>query len=188
MMAVRGGFGILLGLAVLLWPRVGLGEVVTLFGTYAVLDGISAAAWAVRASRRPLEGWPVVLEGVVSVALGVVALRFPFEAARFAHVIAVWALVTGGLEILAAVRPPRGVAGHWFLAAGGAWSVFLAVLILSLPYALTDDLVNAIGVYALVFGVLVSVAAFMLRKVVRPLSLEESAIHGRRGRRQQRRR
>jgi uncharacterized membrane protein HdeD (DUF308 family) len=171
MMAIRGGFGILLGLAVLLWPGVRLGEVVTLFGTYAVLDGIWAAAWAVRAARRPLEGWPVILEGVVSVALGVVALGFPFESARVAHVIAVWGLVTGMLEILAAVRLPRGVAAHWFLAAGGAWSIFLAVLILSLPYALTEDLVNAIGVYALVFGVLVSIEAFMLRNAVPPILL-----------------
>ena len=176
MVAIRGALGILLGLAVLLWPGVGLGEVVTLFGIYAVLDGIWAVAWAVRASRRLLEGWPVVLEGVVSVALGVVALGFPFESARVGHMIAVWGLVTGILEILAALRPPRGVCGHWFLAAGGAWSIFLAVLILSLPYAVTDALVDAIGVYALVFGVLVSVGAFVLRKVGPPV-LPRSAEH-----------
>jgi uncharacterized membrane protein HdeD (DUF308 family) len=171
MVAVRGGLGILMGLAVLLWPGVGLGELVALFGTYAVLDGIWAAAWAVRASRRPLEGWPVVLEGIVSVAVGIVALGSPFESARFVHMIATWGLVTGILEILGAVRLPCGVAAHWFLAAGGLWSIFLAVLILSLPYAVTDQLVDAIGVYVLVFGILVSVAAFWLRRVVPPVLL-----------------
>ena len=177
MVAVRGGLGILMGLAVLLWPSVRLGELVALFGTYAVLDGIWAAAWAVRASRRPLEGWPVVLEGIVSVAVGVVALGFPFESARvvhIVHVIATWGLVTGILEILGAVRPPGGVAAHWFLAAGGVWSIFLAVLILSLPHALTDQLVDAIGVYVLVFGILVSVAAFTLRKTVPPVLLRRA--------------
>ena len=171
MVAVRGGLGILMGLAVLLWPGVGLGELVALFGTYAVLDGIWAAAWAVRASRRPLEGWPVVLEGIVSVAVGIVALGSPFESARFVHMIATWGLVTGILEILGAVRLPCGVAAHLFLAAGGLWSIFLAVLILSLPYAVTDQLVDAIGVYVLVFGILVSVAAFWLRRVVPPVLL-----------------
>jgi len=169
--AVRGGLGILMGLAVLLWPSVRLGELVALFGTYAVLDGIWAAAWAVRASRRPLEGWPVVLEGIVSVAVGIVALGSPFESAGFVHMIATWGLVTGILEILGAVRLPCGVAAHWFLAAGGLWSIFLAVLILSLPYALTDQLVDAIGAYVLVFGILVSVAAFWLRRVVPPVLL-----------------
>ncbi len=56
MLMARGGLGILLGLVVLLSPRVGVGELVVLFGSYALLDGIWALCWAVRASRRPLEG------------------------------------------------------------------------------------------------------------------------------------
>jgi uncharacterized membrane protein HdeD (DUF308 family) len=75
MLAARGGPGILLGLVVLLSPRVGVGELVVLFGSYALLDGIWAVCWAVRASRRPLEGWPVVLEG---------ALAWPLESSRLA--------------------------------------------------------------------------------------------------------
>ena len=69
MLAVRGGLGILLGLVVLLSPLVGVGKLVVLFGSYAFLDGIWAVGWAVRASRRPLEGGPVVLEGALSRAL-----------------------------------------------------------------------------------------------------------------------
>ncbi len=164
--AVRGGLGILLGLTLLLLPRVGLGEVVALFGIYAVLDGLCAVASAVRVSRVPLEAWPVALEGVVSVVLGVVALGAPFEAAGFVRVIAIWGLVTGILEIVGAMRLPRGVEGHWFLATGGVWSIFLAMLLLGLPHAVTDYLVRAIGVYALVFGALVTVAAFMFWRVV----------------------
>src|SRR3989442_10068829 len=155
MLAVRGGLGILLGVVVLLSPHVALGEVVALFGIYVVLDGICAVAWGIQASRWLLEGWPVILEGAVSVALGVAALGFPFKTAQFVHMIAAWGLVTGILEILATVRPPRGVTGHWALAAAGVWSIFLAVLIVSLPHAVTDSLVDAIGVYALVFRVLV---------------------------------
>jgi uncharacterized membrane protein HdeD (DUF308 family) len=87
MLAVRGGLGILLGLVVLLSPLVGVGKLVVLFGSYAFLYGIWAVGWAVRASRRPLEGGPVVLEGALSVAVGIVALGFPFEAAAFVRVI-----------------------------------------------------------------------------------------------------
>jgi uncharacterized membrane protein HdeD (DUF308 family) len=42
MLAARGGQGILLGLVVLLSPRVGVGELVVLFGSYALLDGVWA--------------------------------------------------------------------------------------------------------------------------------------------------
>jgi len=164
MLAVRGGLGILLGLVILLAPRVRLGEVVVVFAMYAILDGIWALAWAVRGSRRPLEGWPVVLEGALSLAVGIAALVFPFEAAGFVLLIAPWGVVTGVLEILVALRPPHGATSHWALAAAGAWSIFLAVLILSVPHAVTHSLANAIGVYALVFGVLVSTAAIVVRR------------------------
>jgi len=166
MMAVRGGLGIVLGLAVLLWPTVGLGELVALFGVYAVLDGIVAAFSAIRVSRRGIEAWPVLLEGLFSIGLGVVALGDPFQSARFVYVVALWGVVTGILEILAALRFVSGLAPRLCLAAGGAWSIFLAVFVLALPHALTEQLVSAIGVYALVFGVLVSIAAFRLRRAV----------------------
>ena len=53
MMTVRGSIGILLGAMVLLWPAVGLGDLVVMFGMYALLDGTAATAWAIRVSRRP---------------------------------------------------------------------------------------------------------------------------------------
>jgi uncharacterized membrane protein HdeD (DUF308 family) len=37
---------------------------------------------------------------------------------------------------------------------------FLSLLVVSLPHAVTDAMVSAIGAYALGFGVLVSIAAF----------------------------
>src|SRR4051812_15207602 len=99
MMTVRGCLGIVLGATVLLWPAMGLGDLVVLFGMYALLDGTAAAAWAIRVSRRPFEAWPVLLEGVFSVGLGVAALAGPFQSAPFARMVAFWALVTGTLEI-----------------------------------------------------------------------------------------
>ena len=167
-MAIRGGLAMLFGLAVLLWPDIELGELVTLFSAYAVVDGITAVVWGALASRRQREGWPVVVEGVLSIALGAVALVFPWEAGRFVHVIGAWGLLTGLVEIFAALRTPRGVPRHWSLTAAGAWSLFLSLLVVSLPHAVTDDLVKAIGVYALGFGVLVSLAAFKVRSAVAP--------------------
>jgi uncharacterized membrane protein HdeD (DUF308 family) len=141
------------------------------FGIYALLDGIAAATWAVGVSRRSKEGWPVLLEGVYSVGLGVAALGFPFRSAGFVHAVALWGFVTGTLEILAALCFARRLAAPWSFAAGGAWSVFLAVLVLGLPHALSPGVVITIGVYALVFGVLVSLRAFTLRRVNSPMSL-----------------
>src|SRR5439155_17334872 len=65
-------------------------------------------------------------------------------------------------------NPRRGAfrsrAARRCLVFGGAWSVFLWIFVLGLPYAVTEPLLIVIGVYALVFGILVSVAAFRLQR------------------------
>jgi uncharacterized membrane protein HdeD (DUF308 family) len=80
--------------------------------------------------------------------------------------IATWGLLTGILEITAAVRLPRRGAGHWLLATGGVFSLFLAVIILVLPHAGEPPVVSTLGVYALAFGVLLVATALTLRKTL----------------------
>ena len=165
MVAARGGLAGLFGLAILFWPRVSLGWVVVLFGGYALTDGACAVVSAWRASARPLEGWPVALEGLVSIFLGGLALAWPFVPARVVQLIAWWGLITGVLELITAFLLPRTLKSHWFFALGGISSLFLAVLLFALRHADIARVVWGIGVYALVFGLSLAVAAFRLRTV-----------------------
>lgn len=159
----RGGLALVFGLAVLVRQRPGLGELVILFAAYAILDGVCALAWALYATSARLEWWPVALEGAVSAVLGLLALMWPFVPHRMIEVVAWWGIVTGILEILVAARLPRELASHWLLGMGGVASVFLGVLVWMLPHADATAVATAIGLYALVFGALVSLAAMRLR-------------------------
>ena len=165
MVACRGGLAVLFGLAVLSWPRIGLGVLVTLFGAYAFLDGVyTLASVFFRATTHPLAWWPVVLEGAVGVGLGTLALVWPLVSHRMIEFIAFWGIVTGILELIVAWRLPGALDSHWLLAMGGIASLFLAVLVLLLPLAVATDVARTLGVYALVFGVLVYLAALRLRR------------------------
>jgi len=161
MMAVRGGLAVIFGLALLLDRHVTLSILVVLFAAYAILDGAWAIAAGVRASDRRLEGWPVALEGAVGVGLGVLALGWPFVSRELVYFIAGWGIVTGVLEMLAALSLPADGAA-WLLVIGALTSLFLAVLVVLLPRA-EGGVVALIGAYALVFGVLLSLAALGFR-------------------------
>ena len=100
-----------------------------------------------------------MLEGAVSVALGLLALLWPFVPRGVIYVLAGWGLITGVLELVAAVRLPREGAGHWLLGTAGLSSLFLAGLILLLPRADSDVVVRVIGTYAQVFGSVLLLAA-----------------------------
>ena len=168
MMAIRGVLAIAFGVSILVWPNVTLSVVVMLFGLYALLDGMWTIGAGMRASTRVFDAWPVLLEGVVSVTLGLLALAWPWVPRRFVYVLAAWGLITGVLELVAALRLPREGAGHWLLGTAGVSSLFLAILILLLPYAVDDFVLRVIAVYAQVFGAVLLLAAIFFPREVSP--------------------
>ena len=108
-----------------------------------------------------------MLEGVVSIFLGGLAVIWPFMPHRLIYVIGAWGLLTGVLEVMTAVRVPRQYAVHWLLGTGGATSLFLAIMVTALPHAGPDAVAWALGGYALVFGVVVTLAALGFRRALR---------------------
>jgi len=165
MMAVRGLLAMLFGIAILAWPHVSLWAVVVLFGGYAILDGLWAIAAVVRASPRgpTREVWPMAAEGGVSLGLGILALVWPFLSRQTILIIAGWGLITGVLELVLALRVPDR-ASRWLLATAGAFSCFLAGLVLILPHADAALVASLLGVYALAFGGVVTMTAVVFRR------------------------
>jgi uncharacterized membrane protein HdeD (DUF308 family) len=167
MMAIRGVLAMAFGVSIVVWPGATLSTVVLLFSVYAILDGAWTIGAGTRASTGVFDAWPVLLEGAVSVGLGLVALAWPFVPRQFAYVLAAWGLITGVLELVAAIRLPRSAAGHWLLATAGVSSLLLAALVLLLAHADDDFIMRAIAAYALVFGtVLLLAAVFFPREVL----------------------
>jgi uncharacterized membrane protein HdeD (DUF308 family) len=166
MMVGRGVLALLFGVVIALWRIPVFEAVIVSFGTYAVVDGLLAVASAVRAARPWLAGWPIVLEGVVSVILGTLAFVWPFFPRPVITVLVLWGVMTGILEIVAAVRLPRNLAAHWLVGTGGVSSIFLALVVLALPRAGSDRVALSLGVYAMLFGIVMLLAALRFRQGV----------------------
>ena len=164
--AVRGAAAILFGLLALVWPEITLTALVLLFGAYALVDGVMALGTAIfggrgAEGRRP---W-LVLEGIVGVAAGLVTLFWPgITTLVLLWWIAAWALVTGVLEIIAAVRLRREIQGEWLLALGGVLSVLFGILLAVRPSEGAVAVAWLIGIYAIVFGIALLALAFELRR------------------------
>lgn len=163
MLGTRGVVAVLFGLAALLWRDITLGEFVLLFGAYVFVDGLVAIVSAFRAAERLAQGWPLLVEGGVSVILGVIAWAFPMIPFTLLYLIASWGIVTGVLAIVAAMGLALEPTGRWLLGSAGASSVLLGMILMMLPAAGAIEVVRMVGVYALVFGVLVLMLAVRLR-------------------------
>lgn len=164
MMAIRGVLAIAFGAALLLWPGVTFSIVVLLFGVYAIVDGGWSIAAANRAATRLTQTWPVLLEGMVSVAIGVLALVWPFMPRSFVHLLVFWGVLTGVLELTAAIRLPLQRAASWVLGTAGASSLVLALMLFLLTRADDDAVVRVMATYAQVFGVATLLAATLFSR------------------------
>ena len=162
--ALRGLASIIFGILAFVMPGVTLAVLVLLFGAYALLDGIFNIIAAL-SGRGGQSWWMLLLEGVVSVAAGLVAFFMPgLTALALVYVISAWALVTGVLEIVAAIRLRKVIRNEWWLALGGAVSIVFAVFLAIAPGAGALALVFWIGAYALVFGVFLVALGVRLRR------------------------
>lgn len=169
MVLLRGLAGIIFGIITFVAPGSSATALVIIFGAYAFADGLVLLA---SAANPPLYGeprWPLVLNGLAGLAIGIVTFVRPAATALgLVWLIAVWALFTGVLELVAAIRLRRVIRGEWLLALGGIASIVLGVLLLGSPGAGLLTLVIWMGVYVLAFGVLLTVLAFRLRTMLRP--------------------
>jgi uncharacterized membrane protein HdeD (DUF308 family) len=164
-LALRGILAILLGLAAIVLPGVTLAVLITLFGAYAVVDGVLAIIAGVRAAERHERWWSPVLKGLAGIAAGVMAFIWPaLTALALLYLIAGWAIVTGVLEVVAAVHLHRAH-GEWLLIINGVLSILFGLLIVVWPGAGLITLLWMIGVYAVVFGATLLVLAFRLRRL-----------------------
>lgn len=164
LVVLRGVLGILFGLAAFVWPGITWLTLLILFGIYAIVDGLIAVGTGLARTRETSRWWVFLLEGLISIGAGVVALLFPALATMvLIYVIASWAIITGVLEIAAAIRLRHEIANEWFLALGGVVSIGLGVLLFLRPLAGSVAIIWIIGAYALLFGILMVILGFRLR-------------------------
>jgi uncharacterized membrane protein HdeD (DUF308 family) len=164
--ALRGLFAIVFGLFALVWPRLTLEVLVLFIGAYALVDGVFAviAAFTNRAGHD--SWWVLLLEGLVGIAAGIVILLQPGLATLvLLYVIAFWAIVTGVLEVVAAIQLRKEIPGEWLLALSGLASLILGALLLIFPAAGAVAVAWVIGVYAILFGVFLFSLSLRLRQL-----------------------
>jgi uncharacterized membrane protein HdeD (DUF308 family) len=163
-LALRGLAAILFGIAALVVPHIALVVLIALFGAYALVDGIFAIVSAVRAAQRHVRWWPLLVEGLAGIVIGVLTFVWPgLTALVLLYFIASWAIVTGVFEVLAAIRLRREIRGEWLLGLTGVLSVVFGLLLIIFPGAGALTVVWLIGIYALVFGFLLLGLAWRLR-------------------------
>lgn len=161
---VRGLLAILLGIIALVAPGIALLAFIYIFAAYVLLDGLAAVTVAFFERRFIRSWWVLLLEGIAGLVFGLLALVWPAETALILlFLVALWALLTGIMEIGFAFILPGPVAQHWGLGIAGILSFIFGLVLIIHPAAGLLGVLWLVGIYAIVFGISLSIYAFQVR-------------------------
>lgn len=173
---LRGVLAILFGVLAFFAPQFGIAILVGLFAAWAIIDGIGNLIAGIRTRGQDRSWWLEVLEGLVSVAAGVVALLLPAYAAQvLVLVIAAWAVITGVIEVVMAVRLRRVIENEVWMALAGTASILFGIILVLFPSAGALSLVWLIGSFAIAFGAFLIILGWRLRQIDR--AVRRDAVH-----------
>jgi uncharacterized membrane protein HdeD (DUF308 family) len=167
LLLLRGLAAIAFGVILWVQPGISLAALVLLFGAYCMADGIFAVWTAIAGAKDSEQWWLLLLVGLLGIGIGILTFVAPgVTALALLFYIAIWAIATGVLEIAAAIRLRKEIDNEWLLLLAGLASVVFGVMLAARPGAGALAVLWLIGSYAIVFGVLLLILAFRVRKVV----------------------
>ena len=166
MMLLRGAAAIVFGLVAIIWPGITVTVLVIFFGAYALVDGAFSIGAAIVGGETRVPRWLLVIEGLLGIGVGVVALLWPgLTAVTLLYIIAAWAIITGVVEIVEAVRLRNMIENEWFLGIAGVLSIILGIVFFTFPIEAIATVAIVAGIYAIFFGALLIVLSFRLRSL-----------------------
>ncbi len=175
MLAIRGVLAIIFGLIALFAPGIALLAFIAVFAAYAIIDGVVAAVVAIR-ERGYLKRWGWLLfEGILSILAGIFAFAYPGKTALILlFIVAAWAVLTGIVEIVAAITFREYLSQEWALVLAGILSIVFGLILFAFPGAGLLSILWLVGIYSICFGVLFIVRAFQFRSWSSPMRTQPS--------------
>jgi uncharacterized membrane protein HdeD (DUF308 family) len=162
-LTLRGVLAIIFGILAVTWPAITLLALAILFGAYALVNGLFAAIGAARAGAdsRGL----LVLEAILGILVGLLTLVWPGATlVAITILIGAWAVVTGIAQIVSAIRLRKEIKGELLYVLAGAVSVLFGLMVLIWPIRGALAVAWIIGIYAIVFGILLIALSLRVRR------------------------
>ena len=171
LMLIRGVCAIGFGVITFVWPGATISAIILLFGAFMLVDGVFLIGAAIKGKKAGYHWWPLLLEGVVGVLIGIYTFMQPAVAGIALLVwVAVWAIVGGVMQVVAAIKLRKLIEGEFWLGLAGVLAIAFGCLLIMRPIVGAVSLVRVLGWFAIFYGVILVLLAFKLKKFVGSLA------------------
>jgi uncharacterized membrane protein HdeD (DUF308 family) len=167
---LRGLVAIAFGVLTFTRPAISLAALLLFFGAFVFADGL-LHVWTAISDKERENRWLLLLGGLLGIGVGLLAFLTPgLTAIAVLFYIAIWAVATGLLDIVAAVRLRKEIEGEWLLGLGGLSSVAFGVVLLARPGTGALAVLWIIAAYAVAFGVILTLLSFRLKGLAKKIA------------------
>jgi len=162
---IRGVLGIIFGLIALFAPIATAIALAIVIAVFALVSGVFDIIEAIRHRGSSSMVLRIVL-GAVSILFGILVLVWPgISLAILVITVGVWAIITGILQIMSSVRHRAVPDSGWVWGVvGGALTILFGVVVLIWPATGLVTIIWIIGIWAVVWGIILIVLGVQLRK------------------------
>ena len=168
---LRGVIAIIFGVLTWRQPEMSVALLILFFGAYILADGVLGVYSAVAGRQQHEYWWVLLIWALISVGVGILTLLAPGVTALILLLyIALWAIATGVLQIVAGIRLRKEIKGEWLLILGGFASVVFGVFLMAQPAVGALAMAWLIATYAVLFGFVLVFLAVRVRAFAKQLA------------------
>ena len=169
---VTGLIAIVYALLALLVPENIIPTVVTISGISLSAIGVICLLFSLRRKKNMLPWGMLLFESLVMIALGVVTIVWSTDIVQFlGFLIGVWTLVIGAFMLFMTLFQQRLVNKGFYLLSS-ILSIVFGLLIVINPIEFTKLVVRVSAIIALIFGIIMMMFGFNLRKLDKAVAVE----------------
>jgi uncharacterized membrane protein HdeD (DUF308 family) len=168
---LRGIAAIVFGVLVVMWPGATVVALTAFIAAYALVDGIVVLTTALRMRAFFDRWWVLLIQGLISVAFGVLAFMNPALSLLYVVImVAAWMLFAS-IAFFLLGQAHKAMGGSTLLPTLAAIaSLALAVLAVARPGATIAAVIALIAWFSLAIGIVNVVVAFQVRSLVKALA------------------
>jgi uncharacterized membrane protein HdeD (DUF308 family) len=159
---LRGTLAILFGLAALFSPLTVIYSLLTIFSFFLIISGFAIVTLAFLGETE--SKWFRVVEGMLFILTGALVILNPaFAVGGIMLFIAAWAIMSGAINIVNAIKLRKVIANEWLMILNGAISVLFGILISTNLLGGAMAVTNIFGIFALLSGLFIVMLSFRIR-------------------------
>jgi uncharacterized membrane protein HdeD (DUF308 family) len=165
-LSLNGCIAILFGLLLLLFTKEFILTVVVYIGVLILLAGLVLLLVAIYNLKKDRSVALMMVQAIASIAIGLIMMIFREETLKvFLILVGVWAVIVGIFQLVVLVNVKRNLTNKNIILFNGLLTVALGVVLIFKPFGIGDLIGKLIGIFSILFGVLMVYLGFIIRKV-----------------------